>query len=156
MIAKSLKDQPGFEKYQQKLERFEQLADVTKQARVAAKKLLVEPDDGKSNRSMGIFYLAVSEDWDGAMSHFARSASKDYQFIAEHDRKFSGTDSKVAKKLADCWIKVGKKVDALTELANKRARTILEEAKGASFSGALDGQADDKGLKDLDTGLKNL
>ena len=79
-----------------------------------------------------------------------------YKRQAEHDRKFSGTDSKVAKKLADCWIKVGKKVDALTELANKRARTILEEAKGASFSGALHGQADDKGLKDLDTGLKNL
>ena len=147
MITKSLKDQPGFEKYQQKLERFEQLADVTKQARVAAKKLLVEPDDGKSNRSMGIFYLAVSEDWDGAMSHFARSANKDYQFIAEHDRKFTGTDSKVAMKLADCWIEVGKKVDALAELANKRARTILEQAKG---------QADDKSLKDLETGLKNL
>ena len=156
MITKSLKDQLRFEKYQQKLERFEQLAGVTKQARTAAKKLLVEPDDGKSNRSVGIFYLAVSEDWDEAMNYFARSANEDYQFIAEHDRSFTGADAEVAKKLADCWIKVGKKVDALTELANKRARTILEEAKGASFSGALHGQADDKGLKDLDTGLKNL
>ena len=130
MITKGLKDQRGFEKYQQKLERFEQLAGVTKQARVAAKKLLVEPDDGKSNRVVGIFHLAVSEDWDQAMSHFARSANEDYLFIAEHDRNFTGADSEVAMKLADCWIEVGKKVDALTELANKRARTILEQAKG--------------------------
>ena len=50
-------------------------------------------------------------------------------------------------ELADCWVAVGKKVDALTELANKRARAILEKAKG---------HADDKSLKDLEGELKKL
>ena len=147
MITKSLKDQLGFEKYQQKLERFEQLADVTKQARAAAKKLLVDPDDGNSNRSVGVFYLAVQENWDEAMGHFARSSNEDYQFIAKYDQNFSGTDTEVAMKLADSWIKVGKKVDALSELANKQARTILRKAMA---------HADDKSVKDLEAKLKKL
>ena len=147
MITKSLKDQLGFEKYQQKLERFEQLADVTKQARAAAKKLLVDPDDGNSNRSVGVFYLAVQENWDEAMGHFARSSNEDYQFIAKYDQNFSGTDTEVAMKLADSWIKVGKKVDALSELANKQARTILRKATA---------HADDKSVKDLEAKLKKL
>ena len=147
MIAKSLKDKVTYQKYQEELERFEKLAGVTKQARVAAKKLLVAPNDGKSNLSIGIYYLAVSDDWDQAMSHFASSSNKDCQFIGEHDRAFTGTDAKVAIELADCWVAVGKKVGALTELANKRARAILEKAKG---------QADDKSLKDLEGELKKL
>ena len=147
LITKSLKDQLGFEKYQQKLERFEQLADVTKQARAAAKKLLVDPDDGNSNRSVGVFYLAVQENWDEAMGHFARSSNEDYQFIAKYDQNFSGTDTEVAMKLADSWIKVGKKVDALSELANKQARTILRKAMA---------HADDKSVKDLEAKLKKL
>ena len=147
MIAKGLKDQMRFKKYQQHLDRFEQLARVTEQARVAAKKLLVDPDDGRSNRNMGIFFLAVSEDWDEAMNHFARSSSEDYKFIGDHDRNFTAADGEVAKKLADCWVGVGKKVDALTELANKRARTILKKTRG---------QAQDEDLEDLESALKNL
>jgi len=147
MISKSLKDQFKFQRYQQELERFEKLAGVTKQARVAAKKLLADPDDGKSNQSVGVFLLAVSENWGAAMSHFALSSNSDCQFIAEHDQGFTGADAKVAMKLADCWVAVGKKEDALTELASKRARAILEKAKG---------QADDKSLKDIEAELKNL
>ena len=129
VLAASMQNEVDLKKYQQQLKEFERLAKVTKQARLAAKKLIDKPDDQKANRSMGTFFLIVSEDWDAAMQCFGRSGNEDCEFIAKHDRDFTGDDAEIAEKLADSWRRVGKKVDMLKSLANERAETILTQSE---------------------------
>ena len=147
MLATEIKDQALFEQFSQQLEQYERSSKATKLARVAAKTLISRPDDGKANRAMGIFSLVVSEDSDEAMKYFARSANKDCEFIAEHDRDFNGTDAEIAMELADCWKRVGKKNDVLEKLAIDRAKAVLMLAKQ---------HAQDKALKDIEADLERL
>lgn len=129
VLATRLKIEEQSKKYQQQVEEFKQLAQITKQARAAAKMLVDKSDDKKANRSMAVFFLRVSEDWDAAMYYFARSGSKDCEFIAEHDRNSKGADAAVTAELADCWKRVAKKNSALEDVAYERARKILEGAR---------------------------
>ena len=129
VLATRLKIAEQSKKYQQQVEEFKQLAQITKQARAAAKMLVDKSDDKKANRSMAVFFLRVSEDWDAAMYYFARSGSKDCEFIAEHDRNSKGADAAVTAELADCWKRVAKKNSMLEDVAYERARKILEGAR---------------------------
>jgi len=147
MLATEIKDQALFEQFSQQLEQYERSSKATKLARVAAKTLISRPNDGKANRAMGIFSLVVPEDSDEAMKYFARSANKDCEFIAEHDRDFNGTDAEIAMELADCWKRVGKKNDVLEKLAIDRAKAVLMLAKQ---------HAQDKALKDIEADLERL
>ena len=63
------------------------------------------------------------------MQCFGRSGNEDCEFIAKHDRDFTGDDAEIAEKLADSWRRVGKKVDMLKSLANERAETILTQSE---------------------------
>ena len=129
VLATRLKIEEQSKKYQQQVEEFKQLAQITKQARAAAKMLVDKSDNKKANRSMAVFFLRVSEDWDAAMYYFARSGSKDCEFIAEHDRNSKGADAAVTAELADCWKRVAKKNSMLEDVAYERARKILEGAR---------------------------
>ena len=147
MLATEMKDQGWFKHFDQRMDEFESRAKATKLARVAAKTLASRPDDGKANRVMGVFSLVVTQDRDEAMKYFARSSNKDCEFIAENDQSFNGSDAEVAIKLADCWKRVGKKNDALEELAIKRAKKVLMEART---------QAEGKSLKNIDADLERM
>ena len=129
VLATRLNIEEQSKKYQQQVEEFKQLAQITKQARAAAKMLVDKSDDKKANRSMAVFFLRVSEDWDAAMYYFARSGNKDCEFIAEHDRNSKGADAAVTAELADCWKRVAKKNRTLEDVAYERARKILEGAR---------------------------
>ena len=147
MLATELNDQSSFAKFSGQLEEFERSAMATKQARAAAKTLTTRPDDAKANRSLGVFNLVVTHDWDQAMEYFARSSNQDCEFIAAHDRSFDGADAQTAMKLAKCWMRTGKKNEALEKLAAERAQQVLTQAKT---------QAVGKDLKDIESDLERL
>ena len=149
MLATALEDKSSFSMYGQQVEEFELNADLTKQARLAAKTLISRPHDPnpKANRVMGIFSLVVTQDVDEAMKYFARSSNEDCEFIAKYNSSFDGSDAKIAMKLASCWKRIGKKSDALEKLAIERAQKVLTQAKE---------QAQGQDLKDIEADLKRL
>ena len=147
MLATALEDQSSFGQFGEQAKEFSLNADLTKQARVAAKTLISRPDDPKANRVMGVFSLVVTEELHEAMKYFALSSNGDCKFIAEYDHSFDGSDAKIAMKLADCWKRIGKKNDALEKVAMERAQKILLKAKA---------QAQGKDLKKIESDLERL
>ena len=147
MLATALEDETWFAKYGQQIQEFERNADLTKQARLAAKTLVSRRDDPKANRVMGMFSLVVVQDADEAMKYFARSSNEDCEFIAKYDSSFDGSDAKIAMKLADCWKRIGKKNDAMEKLAMERAKRVLMKAKP---------KAKGKDLKSIEADLNRL